>query len=117
MGSTWASSVTSARAEMSTWVASSAANYSIPAGVTNGDTTVTITGKPSWWSAIPTGVQQFKETEWAKQKSVVESVIRDGITTGPGGGSESTGGVMPTAVPRLEGAAWAVAGAAAAVFL
>jgi hypothetical protein len=92
--------------------ASTASNYSIPSGFAEASTTITTFGKPAFWTAMPTGVQSFKEEQWETQKSIISGVIARRLTT-----SSSSGLAMPTANPGLKNAGWAVAGAAAALFV
>lgn len=91
-----------------------ATNYSVPAEVTDVDRTTTFFGKPSWYSALPSGVREFKEQEWETIKSIASGVIAARLTTT---GSKGAAPALATGSVGLKNAGWAVAGAAAAVFL
>ncbi|PVI04261.1 hypothetical protein DM02DRAFT_492533, partial [Periconia macrospinosa] len=85
-GSAYQSSKSSARSEISAFVASNG-NWSIPAAVTEttGPTT-TFTSAPSWYSALPSGAREFKEKQVSAQFSVVREEISQRAETGGAGG-------------------------------
>jgi hypothetical protein len=113
LGSSYESSLTSARSEIDAFVAT-ASNYSIPAEVTQADATPTYFSKPDWYAALPSGARAFKEQQVSDQFSVVRSVIARGATT-----ATSTAGAVPTArAGEWAGAEFGVMAAAAmAAFL
>ncbi|KAF2749574.1 hypothetical protein M011DRAFT_475651 [Sporormia fimetaria CBS 119925] len=113
-GPEYQSSVDSVKSELSEFAQTASGNYSIPPEVADPDQTTRIIGKPSWYDALPTGVKSFKEEEWEVMKSIASEVVAARITT-----SRSVGGgiALPTPAAGLQNAGWAVAGAAAAVFL
>jgi hypothetical protein len=112
LGSSYQSSLTSARSEIDGFVAT-ASNYSIPAEVTQADETPTYFSKPDWYTALPSGARAFKEQQVSDQFSVVRSVIARTSTV------TSTAGAVPTArVGEWVGAEFGVMAAAAmAAFL
>ncbi|KAF2795990.1 hypothetical protein K505DRAFT_323697 [Melanomma pulvis-pyrius CBS 109.77] len=112
LGDAWQSSVTSIQSEVKDFVASAPSNYSIPPAVTDPETTTTILGKPSWYTAMPTDVRSFKEAEYTAQKSVLERVVGNGQATA----TKTSSVGSPTGVVGI-GAGWAMAAAAGAVFL
>jgi hypothetical protein len=91
-----------------------ASNYSIPSAVTDDQTTTRIVGKPDWYDALPSDVKSWKEREWQTMKSIASEVVVARLTT-----TRSTGGspAVPTGAAGLKNAGWAVAGAAAAMFI
>lgn len=93
---------------------STASNYTVEPAVTNPDTTTTFFGKPEWYDALPTGVKEFKEREWNTIKSIASGVIAARLTTTK---SEGAAPAMHTGSAGIQNAGWAVAGAAAAMFL
>ena len=113
LGESYQSTRSSIQSELKDFVAT-ATNYSIPAAVTEPRTTTTIIGKPDWYDALPSDVRSFKEQEWDYIKSIASEVIVARLTT-----TRSTGGspAAPTANAGLKNAGWAVAGAAAAIFI
>ncbi|KAF2660116.1 hypothetical protein K491DRAFT_589925 [Lophiostoma macrostomum CBS 122681] len=111
-GSTFASTYSSVMSEFDAFVSTASSNYTFSAGITDPSSTVTLFGKPPWWSAMPTGVQSYKDDQWQTQKSIISGVIARRLTT-----SSSTGLAMPTANPGLKNAGWAVAAAGAALFV
>jgi hypothetical protein len=111
LGSTYRSSQSSAASEIEAF-ARSASNYSIPAAVTNDDTTTTLFSKPDWYTALPSGARAFKEQQVSDQFSIVRSVIAAGAST-----AGSTGAAVPTAHAFLDAKFGALAVMAAGVFL
>jgi hypothetical protein len=113
LGSSYQSSLTSARSEIDAFVAT-ASNYSIPAEVTQASETPTYFSKPNWYTALPSGARAFKEQQVSDQFDVVRSVIAARAST-----ATSTGGAVPTArVGEWVGAEFGVmAAAAVAAFL
>ncbi|CAI6341332.1 unnamed protein product [Periconia digitata] len=117
-GAPYQSSKTSVRSAMSAFVASNA-NYSIPAAVTETDGTTSFYTAPPWYTALPSGVREFKE----KQVSAEFSAVRDQIietTAGAAGASRTSQGgavVQTPAVGVLGLGGMGVAAFAAGVFL
>ncbi|PSN65993.1 hypothetical protein BS50DRAFT_621762 [Corynespora cassiicola Philippines] len=111
LGDAYETSSSSAASEIAAFVAS-ASNYSIPAGVTETTTTMTFFSAPDWYSALPTGAREFKESQVADQFSIIRQVIDARATT-----ASSTGGVVPTAMPALGPQFAGMAAAVAAAFL
>jgi hypothetical protein len=113
LGSSYQSSLTSARSEIDAWAAT-ASNYSIPAEVTQADSTPTYFSKPDWYTALPSKARAFKEQQVSDQFAIVKSVIGGGAST-----ATSTAGAVPTArVDQWVGVEFGVmAAAAVAAFL
>jgi hypothetical protein len=111
-GETYQSSRTSAASEIQAFVAS-AANYSIPAAVTDLSQTTTFLSKPAWYDALPTAARSFKESQVADQFSIVRQVIQARQTTS----TSKAGAPAPTARAGLGMGFGAMAAVAAGVFL
>ncbi|KAF1921302.1 hypothetical protein BDU57DRAFT_553490 [Ampelomyces quisqualis] len=111
LGSTYQSSRSSAASEIAAF-ARSASNYSIPADVTNDETTTTFFSRPDWYTALPSGARAFKEQQVSDQFSIVRSVIAARATT-----ASSTAAALPTAHAFLDAKFGAMAAVAAGVFL
>lgn len=112
-GSTFQSTYSSVMSEFASFVSTASNNYTFSSGIADPSSTVTLVGlQPPWWTAMPTPVQSFKEEQWNTQKSIISGVIARRLTT-----SSSSGLAMPTANPGIKNAGWAVAGAAAALFV
>lgn len=111
-GSTYQSSLSSAASEIQAFAAS-AANYSIPAAVTDPSTTTTFFSKPDWYTALPTSARAFKESQVADQFSIIKGVIESRQTT------TNSKGAAPAPTPRagLGLGFGAMAAVAAGVFL
>ena len=75
---------------------------------------MTITTKPSWYTALPSDVRSFKEKEVTMQKEVLAKVVGFGQSAGTASKTSNVG--RPTGVANLDlglvGAALAAAGAA-----
>ncbi|KAF1958012.1 hypothetical protein CC80DRAFT_491319 [Byssothecium circinans] len=119
-GSTYQSSLTSARSEISAFAAApSNANYSIPAAVTEESGTTTFLSAPPWYSALPSGAREFKEKQVSAQFSAVRDVVsRRASTAGTATATSSNVGVRETPGVGLGGlGVGAMAAVAAGVFL
>jgi hypothetical protein len=101
-GSTYQSSLTSAQSEISSFAAASSnANFSIPAAVTDNDATTTFLSKPSWYTALPSGVMEFKEKQVSAQFSAVRDVVSRRATTGAAAGTGTQSGAGARETPRV----------------
>ncbi|KAF2732113.1 hypothetical protein EJ04DRAFT_497531 [Polyplosphaeria fusca] len=124
-GASYSSTKSSIQSEVASWASTATRNYSIPAEVPATGTTVTITTKPDWYTALPSAVRSYKESEQARQKSILNDVLGlpqtdTSLLGGSGvGGSRSSGWAAPArATGRVGlGAAFGMAAGAAAVFL
>ncbi|KAF2646380.1 hypothetical protein P280DRAFT_512557 [Massarina eburnea CBS 473.64] len=116
-GSTYQSSLTSANSAISAFAAASSnANYSIPAAVTEEGTT-TFYSKPAWYTALPSGVREFKEKQVSAQFSAVRDVVSRRASTAA---TATNNGAGSRETPRVGFAGvgtGAMAAIAAGVFL